>query len=105
MRENHLSFNFNALSTHQLFILLLMSKRYNVKVKCKEMLKDINVNPKNKMILQFFFELTLISSTNIHMQPKQLLPIFTYAINIFFSFLSYTFGSKSNIQQSTKWWS
>jgi hypothetical protein len=46
MKENHLSFNFDAFSTHQLLILLLTSKRFNVKVKCKEMLQEISVNPK-----------------------------------------------------------
>ncbi len=70
MRDNRLSFNFDAFSTHQLLNLLLMSKRYNVKVKCKEMLQEISANPPKKMILQLFFESTLISSTNILGQPR-----------------------------------
>jgi hypothetical protein len=58
MRGDHPSLNFDAFSTHQPLLLLLMSERCNVGVKCS--LQEISVNKKNNPLIVFLINANLI---------------------------------------------
>jgi hypothetical protein len=85
MRRDHPPLNFDALSTHQMLILLLISQKEK-RTKCNKMIQKMNVNFFLNS-LKSFFGLAMISLGNVLGQSLytwQSMLISTYVINFNF---------------------